>query len=181
MNEPRPTSDPDDDPRLAPLLAWRQQLLDSGAVAPRSFKEAHVRLVLRSGLTDVERIRAMLPGSVAEHAEDMARVLAELGGGSTEPDAASGRHRSGQPIPEARPEPRPEPESTAESATETVEQPVAQEPPVVAASPVAPPPAETPLSAADFAPFAFAAQQPPQHNIALRRRPDGAALDLSWP
>nr|CRL54377.1 hypothetical protein CPGR_01670 [Mycolicibacterium fortuitum subsp. fortuitum DSM 46621 = ATCC 6841 = JCM 6387] len=181
MNEPRPTSDPDDDPRLAPLLAWRQQLLDSGAVAPRSFKEAHVRLVLRSGLTDVERIRAMLPGSVAEHAEDMARVLAELGGGSTEPDAASGRHRSGQSVPEARPEPRPEPEATAESATETVEQPVAQEPPVVATPPAAPPPAETPLSAADFAAFTFAAQQPPQHNIALRRRPDGAALDLSWP
>ncbi|WKG06797.1 hypothetical protein [Mycolicibacterium sp. HK-90] len=74
-----PVDDPDDaDPRLAPLLAWRQQLVDSGAVAARSFKEAHLRLVLRSGRTDVEQIREMLPGSVAEHAEEMARVLAEL-------------------------------------------------------------------------------------------------------
>ncbi|MFV8307407.1 hypothetical protein [Mycolicibacterium peregrinum] len=74
-----PVDDPDDaDPRLAPLLAWRQQLVDSGAVAARSFKEAHLRLVLRSGRTDVEQIREMLPGSVAEHAEDMARVLADL-------------------------------------------------------------------------------------------------------
>ncbi|MGV0810660.1 hypothetical protein ABQF34_01740 [Mycolicibacterium boenickei] len=74
-----PVDDSDDaDPRLAPLLAWRQQLVDSGAVAARSFKEAHLRLVLRSGRTDVEQIREMLPGSVAEHAEAMARVLAEL-------------------------------------------------------------------------------------------------------
>ncbi|MCV7363300.1 fibronectin type III domain-containing protein [Mycolicibacterium neworleansense] len=74
-----PVDDPDDaDPRLAPLLAWRQQLVDSGAVAARSFKEAHLRLVLRSGRTDVEQIREMLPGSVAEHADEMARVLAEL-------------------------------------------------------------------------------------------------------
>jgi hypothetical protein len=74
-----PVDDPDDaDPRLAPLLAWRQQLVDSGAVAARSFKEAHLRLVLKSGRTDVEQIREMLPGSVAEHAEAMARVLAEL-------------------------------------------------------------------------------------------------------
>lgn len=74
-----PVDDSDDaDPRLAPLLAWRQQLVDSGAVAARSFKEAHLRLVLRSGRTDVEQIREMLPGSVAEHAEEMARVLAEL-------------------------------------------------------------------------------------------------------
>ncbi|MBU9762258.1 hypothetical protein FR943_00095 [Mycobacterium sp. TNTM28] len=74
-----PVDDTDDaDPRLAPLLAWRQQLVDSGAVAARSFKEAHLRLVLRSGRTDVEQIREMLPGSVAEHAEAMARLLAEL-------------------------------------------------------------------------------------------------------
>ncbi|WP_135451361.1 hypothetical protein [Mycobacterium sp. DL99] len=78
-----PVDDPDDaDPRLAPLLAWRQQLVDSGAVAARSFKEAHLRLVLRSGRTDVEQIREMLPGSVAEHAEEMARVLAELEAGT---------------------------------------------------------------------------------------------------
>lgn len=78
-----PVDDPDDaDPRLAPLLAWRQQLVDSGAVAARSFKEAHLRLVLRSGRTDVEQIREMLPGSVAEHADEMARLLAELEAGA---------------------------------------------------------------------------------------------------
>lgn len=82
-----PVDDPDDaDPRLAPLLAWRQQLVDSGAVAARSFKEAHLRLVLRSGRTEVEQIREMLPGSVAEHAEEMARVLAEL---ETQPPAVA--------------------------------------------------------------------------------------------
>jgi len=70
--------DQGDDPRLAALMAWRQQLIDSGAVSRNAFKEAHLRLVLRSGRTDVAQIRAMLPGSVAEHAEDMARLLAEL-------------------------------------------------------------------------------------------------------
>ena len=39
-----------------------------GAVSRKSFEEAHLRLVLRSGRTDVAQIRAMLPGSVAEHA-----------------------------------------------------------------------------------------------------------------
>jgi hypothetical protein len=54
--------DADDDPRLAALMAWRQQLIDSGAVSRNAFKEAHLRLVLRSGRTDVAQIRAMLPG-----------------------------------------------------------------------------------------------------------------------
>jgi hypothetical protein len=74
-------SDPntsDGDPRLTALLHWRQQLIASGAVSASTFKEAHVRLVLRSGRRDVEQIRSMLPGSVAEHADDMARVLDEL-------------------------------------------------------------------------------------------------------
>ena len=70
--------DAGDDPRLAALMAWRQQLIDSGAVSRNAFKEAHLRLVLRSGRTDVAQIRAMLPGSVAEHADDMARLLTEL-------------------------------------------------------------------------------------------------------
>ncbi|MEO3761064.1 hypothetical protein ABGB19_22625 [Mycobacterium sp. B14F4] len=79
--------DAGDDPRLPALMAWRQQLIDAGAVSRTSFKEAHLRLVLRSGRTDVAQIRAMLPPSVAEHAGDMARLLAELqpprrGGGS---------------------------------------------------------------------------------------------------
>ena len=51
--------DPGDDPRLAALMAWRQQLIDSGAVSRNAFKEAHLRLVLRSGRTDVAQIRAM--------------------------------------------------------------------------------------------------------------------------
>ena len=68
--------DASDDPRLPALMAWRQRLIDAGAVSRTSFKEAHLRLVLRSGRTDVAQIRAMLPPSVAEHAEDMARMLA---------------------------------------------------------------------------------------------------------
>src|SRR4029453_3923319 len=90
--------DAGDDPRLAALMAWRQQLIDSGGVSRNAFKEAHLRLVLRSGRTDVAQIRAMLPGSVAEHAEDMARVL---GGRETqrgrpgESGRAPGRHRTG--------------------------------------------------------------------------------------
>ncbi len=85
-----------DDPRLAALMAWRQQLIDSGAVSRNAFKEAHLRLVLRSGRTDVAQIRAMLPGSVAEHAEDMARLLAELGTQSRagQPGSAVSRHRA---------------------------------------------------------------------------------------
>ena len=70
--------DATDDPRLPALMAWRQRLIESGAVSRTSFKEAHLRLVLRSGRTDVAQIRAMLPPSVAEHAEDMARLLAEV-------------------------------------------------------------------------------------------------------
>src|SRR3954467_13889972 len=71
-----------DDPRLAALMAWRQQLIDSGAVSRNAFKEAHLRLVLRSGRTDVAQIRAMLPGSVAEHAEDMAPAPGDSAHGS---------------------------------------------------------------------------------------------------
>src|SRR6476620_10716012 len=90
--------DAGDDPRLATLMAWRQQLIDSGAVSRNAFKEAHLRLVLRSGRTDVAQIRAMLPGSVAEPAADMARRLAELEtqpGGAVEAGSARGAHRMG--------------------------------------------------------------------------------------
>src|ERR1700694_4605341 len=83
-------------------MEWRQHVIDSGAVSRNSFKEAHLRLVLRSGRTDVESIRAMLPGTVAEHAEDMARLLAELpsqsDAGTAEYSAvqdAAGQHRAG--------------------------------------------------------------------------------------
>jgi hypothetical protein len=97
MPDPRHI-DAGDDPRLAALMAWRQQLIDSGAVSRNAFKEAHLRLVLRSGRTDVAQIRAMLPGSVAEHAEDMARLLAELetqSGGAGESGSAPSRHPAG--------------------------------------------------------------------------------------
>ena len=77
MNDPQ-YIDAGDDPRLPALMAWRQQLIESGAVSRASFKEAHLRLVLRSGRTDVAQIRAMLPPSVAEHADEMARLLVEL-------------------------------------------------------------------------------------------------------
>src|ERR1700758_2964495 len=76
----------DGDPRMPALLRWRQELIASGAVSASTFKEAHLRLVLRSGSRDVETIRAMLPGSLAEHAEDMARMLDEL---TTEPTKAA--------------------------------------------------------------------------------------------
>lgn len=79
----------DSDPRLPALLRWRQQLISSGAVSAKSFKEAHVRNVLRSGRHDVAGIRAMLPGSVAEYAEDMARVLDELNAQTTGPAQAA--------------------------------------------------------------------------------------------
>jgi hypothetical protein len=64
--------------RLHALLRWRQTLVRSGAVSPLAFKDAHVRLVHRSGCTDVSQIRLMLPEVVADHAEEMARILAEV-------------------------------------------------------------------------------------------------------
>jgi hypothetical protein len=97
MTEPHGT---DDDPRLAPLLQWRDGLIESGVVSARTFKEAHVRLVLRSGFTDVERIRAMLPGTASEHAEQMAELLATLAvPAATPPPETLGRHRSADDAP----------------------------------------------------------------------------------
>lgn len=90
MPDPRHAADADD-PRLTALIGWRQRLIDSGAVSQARFKETRLRLILRSGRTEVEQIRAMLPGSVAEHAEDLAALLAELsaaeGGGADHPPA----------------------------------------------------------------------------------------------
>lgn len=80
MSEPNAIESDDNDPRLAGLLAWRQQLIASGAVSAQAFKEAHVRMVLRSGRTDAEQIRMMLPDPVGEHADAMALVLAEVPG-----------------------------------------------------------------------------------------------------
>ena len=90
MPDPQHTDD-GDGRVLAALMAWRQQLIDSGAVSKSGFKETHLRLILRSGRTDVDHIRAMLPGSVAEHAEDLAAVLAETLG-------AEGRHHRPAPL-----------------------------------------------------------------------------------
>jgi hypothetical protein len=90
MPDPQHTDDADGR-ILAALMAWRQQLIDSGAVSKSGFKETHLRLILRSGRTDVDHIRAMLPGSVAEHAEDLAAVLAETLG-------AQGRHHRSAPL-----------------------------------------------------------------------------------
>jgi hypothetical protein len=182
-----PREDPDDaDPRLAPLLAWRQQLIDSGAVAARSFKEAHLRLVLRSGRTDVEQIRAMLPGSVAEHADEMARVLSDLDASSTEQTSITGKHRTSDASAGAALQPPPLPPPGASATLPPADAPVAPAAPTEPAPPGLPPPepgavTETPLTAADFTAFTFGQQQSPRQNIALRRSPAGGALELSWP
>jgi hypothetical protein len=75
-----------DDPRLPTLLQWREKLIDEGAVSQTAFKEAHVRLVLRSGRTDVEDIRGMLPGAVADHAGEMSQLLHDAPGAGTVED-----------------------------------------------------------------------------------------------
>lgn len=144
----------DDDPRLGTLLEWRQWLIDSGAVSARSFKEAHLRLVLRSGRTDVEQIRAMLPGSVAEHAAAMARVLAELPAqpGRSEGPTPAGRHRGDGPPGDADPTPS-QSEPLYESATPTDH----------------------------FAPYAGDSPGTAAHSVTLHRRRDTGALELRWP
>lgn len=149
MTESHPT---DDDPRLRALLRWREELIESGAVSARSFKEAHLRLVLRSGRTDVEQIRAMLPGSVSEHAEDMARVLAGTPTGGEEPaadDVSAGRHRVADPG----------------ADTESV---------------VIPPPPKSPATTG-FAPYTAAEPAAPAHSVTLHRRRDTGALEVRWP
>ena len=161
-----------DDPRLAALMAWRQQLIDSGAVSRNSFKEAHLRLVLRSGRTDVAQIRAMLPGSVAAHAEDMARLLADLetqSGRAAESGSAPGQHRM-----------------AAEGAR--IDAGAASDRLFGPTRPDEPAPLETDeiqYGAGDFAAFAFGDQRGEVHTIRLRRRRRGedkaGALELTWP
>jgi hypothetical protein len=164
--------DAGDDPRLAALMAWRQQLIDSGGVSRNAFKEAHLRLVLRSGRTDVAQIRAMLPGSVAEHAEDMARLLAELetqSGRAAESGSAPGQHRMGNE--EAR--------IDAGAESERLFGPTGPEQPVPLYTD------EIQYRAGDFATFAFGEQRGEVHTIGLRRRQQGedraGALELTWP
>lgn len=175
MPDANPSSDIADDPRLAALTAWRQQLIDSGAVSARSFKEAHLRLVLRSGRTEVDQIRAMLPGAVAEHAEDMARVLSELEAVPTEgapaaaPPTSAGRHRG------------------APAANDLAgEGDVDDTTMLAAAGPAVPPStrdtAETMPGADEFANYAFGAQDAPPHGITMvRHRDSPRGLQLSWP
>ncbi|MGV9797680.1 hypothetical protein ACWDTP_06430 [Mycobacterium sp. NPDC003449] len=178
-----PPVDDDADPRLGPLLAWRQELVDSGAVAARSFKEAHLRLVLRSGRTDVEQIRAMLPGSVSDHAEAMARLLAELGPTPpTDPETSPGRHRSPDTstrVPVTRPGP---PAGDPPQEPHGLREP--DDPPEPEVSAPAPEPDETALQPTDFATFQFGDQQPPGHGITIVHR-DGLSspgvVELSWP
>ncbi|MBV8348495.1 MAG: hypothetical protein JOZ49_13470, partial [Mycolicibacterium sp.] len=154
MSDPNTT---DGDPRLPALLQWRQQLIASGAVSASSFKEAHVRLVLRSGRHDVEQIRAMLPGSVAEHAEDMARVLDELTTHTSEPAP---------------------PADGTDAAHATAAQGVAQ-------PPGARPGADTTLLREAFAPYVFREQTSEPENVALRAVPGAGTgrpgVEISWP
>jgi hypothetical protein len=107
MPDPQHAGDADD-PRLNALIEWRQRLIDSGAVSKAGFKETHLRLILRSGRTDVEQIRAMLPGSVADYAEQLAAVLAEV-----ESESSQGRHRSALSAVAPENEPTGSAESTA--------------------------------------------------------------------
>jgi hypothetical protein len=142
MPDPQHAGDADD-PRLNALIAWRQRLIDSGSVSKAGFKETHLRLILRSGRTEVEQIRAMLPGSVAEYAEELAAVLAEVESGS------AGRHHRAGSLSAVEPD--------NGSAT--------------GAAPVpdgAPASDQSPLSAGDFAPYAFGEQDGPLAAITVR-------------
>jgi hypothetical protein len=153
-------SDPnasDGDPRLPALLRWRQQLIASGAVSASTFKEAHVRLVLRSGRRDVEQIRSMLPGSVAEHAEDMARMLDELTTDTAQP---------APPVDETR-------AAQASAARDIVE------------PPETPPGEDVTLLPEAFAPYVFREQTSEPETVVLSPIPDlatgGQAVEISWP
>jgi hypothetical protein len=153
-------SDPnisDGDPRLPALLHWRQQLIASGAVSASTFKEAHIRLVLRSGRRDVEQIRAMLPGSVADHAEDMARFLDELATEETEPAAPADETGIAQP-------------SAAQDVGEPATTPAGE---------------DTTLPREAFAPYVFREQTNEPENVVLGPVLDPGtgqqAVEISWP
>src|ERR1700693_1257723 len=132
----------DGDPRLPALLQWRRELIASGAVSASTFKEAHVRLVLRSGRRDVEQIRSMLPGSVAEHAEDMARVLDALTTETSEPAPA---------------------DETAAARASTAQD--------IVEPPETPPGEDTTLLREAFAPYTFREQTSEPETVVLRPVP----------
>ncbi|WP_422743643.1 hypothetical protein ACN27E_18475 [Mycobacterium sp. WMMD1722] len=170
MTEPQHA---DDDPRLRTLLAWREELIESGAVSARSFKEAHLRLVLRSGRTDVEQIRAMLPGSVSEHAEDMARVLADMPATEAPADASE---------PPAPPEPPDAAADDSSAGRHRVADPGAEIESVVVTPPVAEDPDRDPTGFAAYASDAHPpAPEPRWHGVTLHRRRDTGALEVRWP
>lgn len=190
MPDPQHT-DGEDDPRLSALMTWRQNLIDSGRVSRTSLKEAHLRQVLRFGGTDVDQIRAMLPGSAAEHADELAQVLTSLPDGTTAAAAtppsattaaaeatpptattAQGRHRGGQDDAEGDTAPEDDLERTAMFRVGT------------------PPPQprridESSFAATDFAEFTYGEQHADVHAITPRRIRDEAgkpgALELTWP
>jgi hypothetical protein len=154
MSEPNAV---DEDPRLPALLAWRKRLVASGRVSGAGFKEAHLRMVLRSGRTDVDEIRAMLPGAVAAHAEELARVLIEAGNEAV-PDRAQDAGTQATPDPVA-------------TATIAAPRPVGK---------TAKAAREPAFAAESFAPFIVAEQTETPASLVLRRGDDGA-LRVSWP
>lgn len=165
---PDPANAPED-ARLAALMAWRQRMIDSGAVAPGRLKEAHLRAVLLSKRTDADQIRAILPGSLSEHADDIARVLAE-----TAPAAPPPPPPQAHAVPASPPPPPPPPPPPAQH-----QQPVQHQPPPPQ------PVGHTEFGPADFAVFAFGEQPTELHAITPRRpqTADGTLgpRELTWP
>lgn len=156
MPDPQHTGDADD-PRLNALIAWRQRLIDSGAVSKAGFKETHLRLILRSGRTDVDQIRAMLPGSVAEYAEELAAVLAEV-----ESEPSPGRHHR----------------SAALSAVDAAAEPTGTAPLADGATHD-----QLPLAPSDFATYTFGEQTGPLAAVTVRPPRDDQDADgceLAW-
>lgn len=152
-------------------MAWRQRLIDSGQVSRTSFKEAHLRLVLRSGQTDVDNLRAMLPGAVADHAEELASMLAALPEetGSAAATGISGRHQAAVPPPAA---------AADEMENTTMFRAGAAPAPPRRAEPAT-------FGAGDFAEFTYGDTPGEVHPATPRRLRDSsgkpAALELTWP
>lgn len=162
-------------PQLDALIAWRQQLIDSGAVSKSTFKETHLRMILRSGRTAADDIRAMLPGAVAEFADELAAVLAgthtPAPGADTAADPDHGRHR----VPNAAADPVDPGDDDAEQ-TALVH---------LGTGPTSRP-AEITATAQDFAAFTFGAGPGPQaadmETITVGAAEGSAGgRPLSWP
>lgn len=154
MPDPQHAGDADD-PRLNALIAWRQRLIDSGAVSKAGFKETHLRLILRSGRTDVEQIRAMLPGSVADYAEELAAVLAEV-----DSESSPGRHHRPGSLSAV------EPDGATTGAATLADGGAGDQPP---------------LSPSDFAAYTFGEQTGPLAAVTVRpSRDDADGCELAW-